>query len=95
MFIQLDDKYAIKADKYQYILCEAVKKTDKQRDGWKGFRYYKSLDNCVADAAEIMLRTSDAVGVAKVLEENKRILRTLAGALSFHFDVEIKEKHDG
>ena len=40
----------------------------------------------------MMLRTSEAQGVVEVLEENKRILLALAGALSPHFDVEIKEK---
>jgi len=92
MLIEIDDKYAIKGDRRQYMLCEKVKPTKKQADGWKPFQYYHSLENLIQNFAEMRLRESDAEGVAEVLAENKRILRTLAGALSPHFDVEIRER---
>ena len=95
MIIDIDDKYAIKSDSRQYMLCVKAEKTKKRPDGLKPIQYYHKLENLIQNLAEMMLRTSDAQGVLEVLEENKRILHTLAGALSPHFDVEIREKTNG
>ena len=95
MFIQIDDNFAIKGELRQYVLCKSRKPSKKCPDGWGGFQYYHKLDHLIENLAEMMLRTSEARGVAEVLDENKRILHTLVQALSPHFDVEIREKTNG
>ena len=57
--IVINDKYAIKSDQNQWILCKPAKVTAKSPSGWEGFKYYVSLP-ALCDALQgIMLRTSD------------------------------------
>ena len=56
----LSEKYAIKRDKYQYILA----KRHKREDGftWDGFMYFPTLHSAVLKAAELEIDPDGTLG---------------------------------
>ena len=80
--IVINDRYAIKSDERQWILCKTVKVSKRNPDGWDGFKYYTSLAALCESLRRILMRTSDyksfadltknLVGINKLLEKKLR-----------------------
>ena len=56
--IQLTDKYAIKSDSRQWILCKKIKVYKSYPDGWKPYKFYHSLEFLLNALEDILLRES-------------------------------------
>ena len=67
--IVINDKYAIKSDENQWILCCAVKPSKTYPTGWTPRKYYTSLGGLRRALHGILLRTSDYSSLAD-LERN-------------------------
>jgi len=67
--IVINDKYAIRSDENQWILCCAVKPSKTYPTGWTPRKFYTSLGGLRRALHGILLRTSDYSSLAD-LERN-------------------------
>ena len=74
--IIISDRYAIKSDANQWILCKAIKPTKTQPDGWSPFKFYGSLQSLIGGVRGILLRESDYKSYGD-LERNLREINRL------------------
>ena len=74
--IAINDKYAVKSDASQWILCRAVRASDSYPDGWKPSKYFMSLRGLTEALRNIMLRESEYKSFAD-LEVNLRGINKL------------------
>ena len=84
MHIQLDEKYRLSGDQYQWILQR--KSRQKNDDGeweerWKAESYYTDLGKLITEYAERRLRLSDATNIHEALQEVASIGKSLRHAL--------------
>ncbi len=75
--IVINDKYAIKSDDRQWILCKAIKPSKTQPDGWSPFQFYTSLQACIDAVQGILLRTSEYKSFADLSKNLAAINRML------------------
>ena len=77
--IKLNDKYAIKSDENQWMLCVWVgqkiknKKYDTLSDGWKPVKYYSSITQLVEGTATLLLRKSQYSTFRELLDNQRAI----------------------
>jgi hypothetical protein len=57
--IVINDKYAIRSDENQWILCTSVKPSKSYPDGWKPRKFFGSLGGLRRALHGILLRTSE------------------------------------
>ena len=57
--IAINDRYAIRSDESQWILCTSVKPSKSYPDGWKPRKFFGSLGGLRRALHGILLRTSD------------------------------------
>ena len=74
--IVISDKYAVKSDANQWILCRPIKASESYPDGWKPFKYFTSLRGLTEALRNIMLRESEYKSFAD-LEVNLRGINKL------------------
>ena len=75
--IVINDKYAVKSDTNQWILCRAIKPSKSQPDGWSGFKFYGSLQALISHLRGILLRESDYQSFADLERNTREITRLL------------------
>jgi len=75
--IIINDKYTIKSDKDQWMLCKPCKATKSNPTGWKAFKFYASQGDLAASLAQILLRTSDYDSFAQLSTNAKNISEML------------------
>jgi len=81
--IVINDKYAVKSDVNQWILCKKVKPQKKNPEGWEQFKYYSSLQALVDGLSGILLRTSEYESFSE--------LSARAGEISALLDKKLKD----
>lgn len=81
--IVINDKYAIKSDINQWMICRKIKETEKNPKGWEPFKYYHSLESLSHALSGILLRTSDYESFAE--------LSARAGEISAMLDKKLKD----
>lgn len=89
MKIQINHDYRITSDKYNYIL-EKKHISRKLDESWRPHSYYGSLSNLVSAYPDVILKESDANGIAEALEVVKNACAHLTHALSPEYEVIIK-----
>jgi hypothetical protein len=57
--IILNDKYALRSDESQWILCVCAKPSKSYPDGWRPRKFFTSLGSLRSALHGILLRTSD------------------------------------
>lgn len=72
MFIQLNDKVAIKSDSYQYMLCKPINQTNKDTKEvevvWKGYKFFPTLDKTLEAIPNQMLKESEVVSFKEAIK---------------------------
>jgi hypothetical protein len=82
MIISIDDKWRIQSDEYAWQVARRRKNGE-----WRPATYHASIEQAVRSLYDQQLRLSDAEGVAEVMAEADRLLRTLSRALAPQFEV--------
>jgi len=95
MELEIDKKYRITSDKYQWIIQE--KRTRKGKIDWKSISYYPSIEQAIQGLGELMVRLSDAKTLTDALRDVQNVATQLSHALTPNLEVpsgEIKEEPD-
>ena len=73
--IKLNDKYAIKSDAHQWILCKWGGKPKKEGhgDGWEPIKYYASIRQLVKGTSTLFLRKSQYTSFRELLGNQREI----------------------
>jgi len=73
--IKLNDKYAIKSDENQWILCKwaGEPKNSKSGDGWKPVKFYSSVSQLVQGTCTLLLRKSQYAAFDELLANQAEI----------------------
>ena len=73
--IVLNDRYAIKSDENQWILCKwaGEPKTSKSGDGWKPIKFHSSLTQLVQGTCTLLLRKSQYTSFDELLANQRAI----------------------
>lgn len=91
MIFKINERFQITSDRYGWQIRESRNKrstkTGKAEQVFEPIRYYATLEAAARGLADLMVRTSEAVGAAEVLAEVKNVLTTLSRALSPQFEV--------
>ena len=74
--IILNDKYAIKSDEYQWILCAWKGKPKKGGcgDGWRQIKFYSTIEQLLEGVATLLLRKSQYSSLEELLSNQRRIV---------------------
>ena len=95
MELEIDNKYRITSDKYQWMIQE--KRTRKGKIDWKSISYYPSIEQAIQGLGELMVRLSDAKTLTDALRDVQNVATQLSHALTPNLEVpseEIKEEPD-
>ena len=95
MELEIDKKYRITSDKYQWIIQE--KRTRKGKIDWTSISYYPSIEQAIQGLGELMVRLSDAKTLTDALRDVQNVATQLSHALTPNLEVpseEIKEEPD-
>ena len=95
MELEINNKYRIASDKYQWMIQE--KRTRKGKIGWKSVSYYPSIEQAIQGLGELMARLSDAKTLTDALRDVQNVATQLSHALTPNLEVpseEIKEEPD-
>jgi len=95
MELEIDNKYRITSDKYQWMIQE--KRTRKGEIDWKSVSYYPSIEQAIQGLGELMVRLSDAKTLTDALRDVQNVATQLSHALTPNLEVpsgEIKEEPD-
>jgi hypothetical protein len=81
--IKLNDKYAIKSDENQWILCEWKGKPKKGGcgDGWRQIKFYSSIKQLVEGTATLLLRKSQYSSFQELLSNQRAIVEMVEDKL--------------
>jgi len=74
--IKLNDKYAIKSDINQWMLCQyrkPVMKAGKMTDGWVPIKFYSSISQLIKGTATLLLRKSQYSSFSELLINQRAI----------------------
>ncbi len=95
MELEINTKYRIASDKYQWIIQE--KRTRKGKIDWTSISYYPSIEQAIQGLGELMVRLSDAKTLTDALRDVQNVATQLSHALTPKLEVsseEIKEEPD-
>ena len=95
MELEINHKYRITSDKYQWMIQE--KRTRKGEIDWKSVSYYPSIEQAIQGLGELMVRLSDAKTLTDALRDVQNVATQLSHALTPNLEVpsgEIKEEPD-
>ena len=95
MELEINKKYRITSDKYQWIIQE--KRTRKGKIDWTSISYYTSIEQAIQGLGELMVRLSDAKTLTDALRDVQNVATQLSHALTPNLEVpsgEIKEEPD-
>ena len=95
MELEINNKYRIASDKYQWMIQE--KRTRKGKIDWKSVSYYPSIEQAIQGLGEMMVRLSDAKTLTDALRDVQNVATQLSHALTPNLEVpsgEIKEEPD-
>ena len=95
MELDINNKYRITSDKYQWMIQE--KRTRKGKIDWKSVSYYPSIEQAIQGLGEMMVRLSDAKTLTDALRDVQNVATQLSHALTPNLEVpsgEIKEEPD-
>ncbi len=95
MELEINTKYRIASDKYQWMIQE--KRTRKGKIDWKSISYYTSVEQAIQGLGELMVRLSDAKTLTDALRDVQNVATQLSHALTPKLEVsseEIKEEPD-
>ena len=93
MELEIDNKYRITSDKYQWMIQE--KRTRKGKIDWKSISYYPSIEQAIQGLGELMVRLSDAKTLTDALRDVQNVATQLSQALTPKFEIpseEVKEE---
>ena len=80
MMIPINDQLRINSDSRQWMIER--KRTRKGKESWEARLYFGTLEACVKDLGELMVRTSKANTLADALKEVENVTATLSQALT-------------
>ena len=95
MELEIDNKYRITSDKYQWMIQE--KRTRKGKIDWTSISYYTSIEQAIQGLGELMVRLSGAKTLTDALRDVQNVATQLSHALTPKLEVsseEIKEEPD-
>ena len=95
MELEINTKYRIASDKYQWMIQE--KRTRKGKIDWTSISYYTSIEQAIQGLGELMVRLSDAKTLTDALRDVQNVATQLSHALTPKLEVsseEIKEEPD-
>jgi len=95
MELEINNKYRITSDKYQWMIQE--KRTRKGKIDWKSVSYYPSIEQAIQGLGEMLVRLSDAKTLTDALRDVQNVATQLSHALTPNLEVpsdEIKEEPD-
>ena len=93
MELEINNKYRITSDKYQWMIQE--KRTRKGKIDWKSVSYYPSIEQAIQGLGEMMVRLSDAKTLTDALRDVQNVATQLSQALTPKFEIpseEVKEE---
>ena len=84
MMIPINDQLRIKSDSRQWMIER--KRTRKGKESWEARLYFGTLEACLKDLGELMVRTSKANTLVDALKEVEKVTATLSQALTPQID---------
>ena len=84
MLIPINDQFRIKSDSRQWMIER--KRTRKGKESWEARLYFGTLEACLKDLGELMVRTSKANTLADALKDVENVTATLSQALTPQLD---------
>ena len=79
MMIPINDQLRINSDSRQWMIER--KRTRKGKESWEARLYFGTLEACLKDLGELMVRTSKANTLADALKAVEKVTATLSQAL--------------
>lgn len=80
MMIPINDQLRIASDSRQWMIER--KRTRKGKESWEARLYFGTLEACLKDLGELMVRTSKANTLVDALEAVEKVTATLSQALT-------------
>ena len=84
MMIPINDQLRIKSDSRQWMIER--KRIRKGKESWEARLYFGTLEACLKDLGELMVRTSKANTLADALKDVENVTATLSQALTPQLD---------
>ena len=84
MMIPINDQLRIKSDSRQWMIER--KRLRKGKESWEARLYFGTLEACLKDLGELMVRTSKANTLVDALKEVEKVTATLSQALTPQID---------
>ena len=84
MMIPINDQLRIKSDSRQWMIER--KRIRKGKESWEARLYFGTLEACIKDLGELMVRTSKANTLADALKDVENVTATLSQALTPQLD---------
>jgi hypothetical protein len=79
MKLDINNKYRITSDKYQWTIQE--KRTRKGEDDWNSILYYGTFEHAINGLRELMVRLSDANTLTDALRDVENVTTQLSQAI--------------
>ena len=80
MMIPINDQLRIKSDSRQWMIER--KRLRQGKESWEARLYFGTLEACLKDLGELMVRTSKANTLADALKDVEKVTATLSQALT-------------
>ena len=84
MMIPINDQLRINSDSRQWMIER--KRIRKGKESWEARLYFGTLEACLKDLGELMVRTSKANTLADALKDVENVTATLSQALTPQLD---------
>ena len=84
MMIPINDQLRIKSDSRQWMIER--KRTRKGKESWEARLYFGTLEACIKDLGELMVRTSKANTLVDALKAVENVTTALCQALTPQFE---------
>ena len=84
MMIPINDQFRINSDSRQWMIER--KRLRKGKESWEARLYFGSLEACIKDLGELMVRASKANTLADALKAVENVATTLSQALTPQLD---------
>ena len=84
MMIPINDQLRINSDSRQWMIER--KRIRKGKESWEARLYFGTLEACIKDLGELMVRTSKANTLVDALKEVENVTATLCQALTPQID---------
>ena len=86
MFIQVDDKYALKTDKDCWAIQKKIKPNSKSPDGWQSFLYHHTFKSALESLARRKIRLSGAQNLEDAIKDAQKVGEELSAIFDKNFD---------